>query len=100
MNYHLNPTEGDVASFSQNWSKRQVMSPAPLNADTNALDFIYRDGRVTATVNGHEVFSSVPQPRNPYVSTNEFLAGLGAFNDSNSTVIRYRNLQIRRLAAR
>lgn len=92
-----NSDEGDVASFSQHWTKRQVLAPVALDSHTNTFDVIFQQGQITATVDGHQVFDDVAPPRNAYVSTNEFLLGLGAFNDSDSTVIRYRNLQVRRL---
>ena len=85
--------EGDVASFSQHWSKRQDLAPAMIDAGTNTFWFRFHGGKISATVNGHDVFRDVDPPQNTYVSTNEFLLGLGAFNDSNKTVIRYRNVQ-------
>jgi hypothetical protein len=92
-----NSDEGDIASFSQHWTKRQIMSPVPLDSRTNSFDFRFQNGRVSATVDGREVFKDVPPPKDAYVTTNEFFLGLGAFNDSNSTVIRYRQIQVRRL---
>jgi hypothetical protein len=50
-------------------------------------------------VDDHEVFKNVAPPKNSFVSTNDFLLGFGAFNDSNSTVIRYRNVEVRRLSS-
>lgn len=89
--------EGDVASFSQQWLRKQILAPAQIDSHTNSFDFRFQNGLVTATINGREVFKNAAPPRNSYVNPNEFLLGLGAFNDSNSTVIRYRNLQVRRL---
>ena len=94
-----NSDEGDVASFSPHWIKRQILAPATLDSRTNSFNFRFHDGRVSATVNGREVFKDVEPPKNSYVTTNEFFLGLGAFNDSNSTVIRYRNVQVRRPVA-
>jgi len=92
-----NSDEGDVASFSQHWLRRQILAPAPLDSRTNTFDVRYVNGRISATVDGQEVFKDVAPPKNTYVSTNEFLLGVGAFNDSNSTVIRYRQIQVRSL---
>ena len=93
-----NSDEGDVASFSQHWSKRQILSPlSKLDGHSNAFDFRFQHGRASATVNGQEVFKEVEPPKNTYVTTNEFLVGLGAFNDSNATVLRYHDLEIRNL---
>jgi hypothetical protein len=94
-----NRDEGEVASFSQHWTTRQILAKVNLDSRTNEFDFRFRHGRVSATVDGREVFKAVAPPKNSPVTTNEFLLGLGAFNDSNSTVIRYRNVQVRRLAA-
>lgn len=95
-----NLDEGEVASFSQHWTTQQVMAPAVLNSYTNSFDFRFEHGRVSATVDGRAVLQDVAPPVNISVSTNEFLLGLGAFNDSNSTVIRYRHVQVRWLPAR
>jgi hypothetical protein len=92
-----NANEGDIAAFSEHWTKRQIVAPAPVDSHTNTFTFRFQDGRVTASVNGGEVFKGVPPPRQSYVTTNEFYLGIGAFNDVNTTVIRYRNLQVRRL---
>lgn len=94
-----NTDEGDVASFSQHWLKKQILAPLPLDARTNSFLFRLHAGKVSATVNGREVFHDVEPPKNSFVSTNQFLLGLGAFNDSNSTVIRYRNVEARQLPA-
>ena len=95
-----NADEGDVTSVSQNWSKRQILSRVVLNDETNSFSFRFQAGKVTASVNGREVFHEVAPPRNPYLATNHFMLGLGAFNDMNKTTIRYRNVQVRRLPAR
>jgi hypothetical protein len=91
-----NNDEGNVASFSQHWTKRQILAPVILDSRTNSFYFRLHDGLISATVDGQEVFKNVEPPKDSYVTTNEFLLGLGAFNDSNSSVIRYRNIQVRR----
>ena len=70
-----------------------------MDSRTNTFTFRFHNGRVNATVDDREVFKEVEPPKNSYVATNEFLLGLGAFNDSNSTVIRYRNIQVRKLSS-
>jgi hypothetical protein len=93
-----NDDEGDVAAFSEHWIKRQILAHLEnLNSRSNSFDLRLQGGLVSATVNGDIVFTNAQPPENYYLVTNEFLIGLGAFNDSDSTVIRYRNLQIRRL---
>jgi len=91
-----NSEEGDVASFSQQWTTHQITSSlANLNNRTNSFDFRFHQGRVSATLNGVPVFENVRPPQNSYVSTNEFLVGFGGFNSANSSVIRYRNVELR-----
>jgi hypothetical protein len=92
-----NSDEGDLASFSQHWTERQITAPLKLDSATNSFDVRFQHGRFSAAVNGQEVFKQARPPRGSFVGTNEFMLGLGAFNDSNSTVIRYRNVQARRL---
>jgi hypothetical protein len=95
-----NSDEGEVCSFSRHWSSRQIKAPVQLDGRTNTFSFRFQAGRVSATVDGREVFREVEPPKNSYVSTNEFLLGLGAFNHSNDSAIRYRNLQVRRLTSK
>jgi hypothetical protein len=93
-----NDDEGDISSFSENWTKLQIMAHLEnLDSRTNSFDLRLQGGLVSATINGRIVFTNAEPPKNYYLVTNEFLIGLGAFNDSDSTVIRYRNLQIRKL---
>jgi hypothetical protein len=94
------PDEGDIATFSQHWIKRQIQTPFNFDSSTNiAFHFRLQSGLVTASINERTVFTQVPPPQNSYVSTNEFLLGLGAFNSVNQTTIRYRELQVRQLPA-
>jgi GYF domain 2 len=92
-----NDDEGDVVTFSEHWTKNRVLSPVALNSKTNSFDFRFQNDKVTAFVNGQEVFDKVNPPENYYLSTNEFLLGLGAFNDMNNTVIRYDTVKARKL---
>lgn len=93
-----NESEGEVASYAQGWSKQQVYQPVKLSNETNTFTFHCQSGLVTATVNGKTVFESAPPPRAIHVGHRQFRVGIGAFNDMNDTVLRYRNLQIRQLA--
>jgi hypothetical protein len=92
-----NAAEGDVASFSQHWTSREIRSAIPLDSKVNSFEVRFQNGRISATVDGHEVFKEAKPPKGSYANVQDFMLGLGAFNDSNSTVIRYRNVQIRRL---
>lgn len=95
-----NDVEGDLASFAEGWSSSQVYQKLDLSSERNSFVFRYQGGRATASVNGHEVFQQTPPPRGLHLSRRDFLLGLGAFNDMNDTVIRYRNLQVHWLAPR
>ena len=92
-----NATEGDVASFAQGWTVRQVVKMVALNSDHNTFRFRLHDGECSAFVNDTEVFSDVKAPAKIRVPDGQFLLGLGAFNDNNDTVIRYRNVQVREI---
>jgi hypothetical protein len=45
------------------------------------------------------VLVNAAEPGAARVCDNQFLVGLGAYNDMNETVIRYFNVQLRRLGA-
>jgi hypothetical protein len=94
-----NSNEADMAAFSQAWSRTQNEYPATVNADVNSFELRFHHGKVTASVNGTEVFREIAPPVNRLLNTNEFLLGLGSFNSMNETVIRYRELQVRRISA-
>ena len=89
--------EGDVACLGRGWTRQQIVRRLVLNDVTNSFDFIFQDGKVTASVNGIEIFSQAAPPVTISVPDNSYLVGLGAFNDSPDTVIRYRNVQLRKL---
>ena len=89
--------EGDVACFALGWSRQQIVRHLVLNDVTNSFDMTFQDGKVTASVNGTTVFDQADPPRNIGVPDNSCLVGLGAFSDSPDTVIRYRNVQLRKL---
>jgi len=89
--------EGDVVSFAQGWSTRQVVKPALLGDVTNTFDFTYRAGTFDATVNGVRIFENTETDWQLSVRDNAFLVGLGAFSDSSDSVIRYRNVQLREI---
>ena len=92
-----NDYEGDIACFAQGWSKNQIYGPAKLNNNTNSFQFRLQAGKVSASVNGQDVFKEVSPRENWYFSTNEVYLGLGAFNDMNDTVVRYSHIQVHQL---
>jgi hypothetical protein len=95
-----NETEGDVSSFSAGWTSRQMRQNVKLNDGTNSFRLRFQNEKVTTTVNGFELLSRAKPPQSVRVPDDEFLIGLGAFNDMNDTVIRYRNVQVRQLTAK
>jgi hypothetical protein len=92
-----NSFEGDVACFARGWTPRQIVRHIVLNSVLNSFDFRFQNGRVSASVNGSPVFQDDKPPAAIDTPADDFLLGLGAFNDSNDTVIRYRNVQVRKL---
>ena len=89
--------EGDSVALARGWSRSQIVQHMVLNDVTNSFDFILQNQRVTAFVNGVEVFHEVAPPVTISVPDNSYLIGLGAFSDSDDNVIRYRNVQVRQL---
>ena len=92
-----NSEEGDVVSFSLGWSGEQIIEHVKLNDITNSFDFILKNGRVTASVNGVEILHQATPPEGIQVPDNGYLVGLGAFSDSDAAVVRYRDVQLRQL---
>jgi hypothetical protein len=89
--------EGDVACFAQGWTRQQIVQHLVLNDVTNSFDFIFQGGKATALVNGVKIFNQAAPPVAISVPDNSYLVGLGAFSDSPDTVIRYRDVQLRKL---
>src|SRR5262249_20636642 len=89
--------EGDVVCFGRGWTRTQIARHVALNNNTNSFDFIFQGGRVTASVNGVKMFNEAAPPAEISVPNNSYLVGLGAFNDSADTIIRYRDVQLRKL---
>ena len=89
--------EGDVVSFSDGWTRDQIVQASALNDITNTFDFVFQGNRVTATVNGVKIFQQAEPPVEISVPDNSYLVGLGAFSDSADSVVRYRNVQLREL---
>lgn len=89
--------EGDSACFARGWSRNQIVQHLVLNDVTNSFDMTFRDGLVTASVNGVIVFDHCKAPVELNVPYNSYLIGLGAFNDTTDSIIRYRGVQLRKL---
>jgi len=89
--------DGDVAVFAQGWSSKRISKAAVVNSETNTFYLRFQKGLVTATVNDQPIFKDAKPPEARGVPTKELLLGLGAYNDTNDTDIRYRNVQVRKL---
>jgi hypothetical protein len=87
----------DVVAFSQDWSTNGVVKSFPFKDTRNSFTFQLRDGQAVATVNGLRVFARVPGPGGIWVADRDYLLALGALSVGNDTVLRYHNLQVRRL---
>ncbi len=94
-----NDVEGDVTSFALGWSTLQALEHVTLNDKQNSFTFRFQGGKGSATLNGKEIFRDAVPPRAVDFSHQEVHLGVGAFNDMNDTVIRYRNVQVRRLSS-
>jgi hypothetical protein len=97
MRVQRNDDEGDVVSYSCLWNRLRGTKPVSLQSMHNSFDFRMQFGQATATVNGLTVFKNAPPPEVPDKFPYGNRLGLGAFNDMNDTVIRYSNVQVRKL---
>ena len=93
-----NGVEGEITVFSQGWGDSEIYQRATVSDKSNAFRFWCQDGMVSSELNGVEVLHEAKLPRAIRVAPDDYLLGVGAFNDMNETVIRYKNLQVRRLA--
>ncbi len=91
-----NADEGEISTFSKHWTSKQIASPVSLS-ESNSFVLRCKNGRVTASVNEKEIFKQVTPPENRHLPSGDFFLGLGAFNDMNTTTIRYRNVQVKKL---
>jgi len=92
-----NDDEGQVVTFGHGWSAKQISKTVSLNEDRNSFRFRLQNGKAAVFLNEKEAFRDGPLPAAIYLPEGEFLLGIGAFNDMNETVLRYRNVQVRRL---
>ena len=92
-----NSNEKDVVAFGQGWSSKQVYQKANLDPRHNTFMVRVKSNRVTARVNGQELLHETQLPATLRLAAHEYYLGLGAYNDANHTVIRYHNVQARKL---
>jgi len=86
-----------VVSFAQGWSAWRITKPATFNEKHNSFRFRFQNGQASASVNGKEVLPATEPTRAMRIAAKSFMVGLGAYNDMNSTTLRYQKIQIRRL---
>jgi hypothetical protein len=94
-----NSVDGEMVSFAQGWGRQDVHQAVTLNSDRNSFRFKFHNCKAAAWLNGVLVLQQAAPSKKMRINQ-ESLLGLGAFNDMNDTVIRYRNLKVRRLGLR
>jgi hypothetical protein len=93
-----NASDRPIASFSRGFSAQQVAHQAPVADRRNEFRFLLQNGRADAWVNGTQVLHKASPVKNLRLHSGSLL-GIGAYNDMNETVLRYRNVKARRLVA-
>lgn len=91
-----NPPSGDTAIFSVGWTRRDFTMPAKLKDGLNTFRFRMAQRRVDAWVNDILTLRAAEE-EDQFVLKDNCMLGLGAYNDTNTTVIRYRNIKVRRI---
>jgi hypothetical protein len=92
-----NDTEGHGVSYSRGWGNPRIWETIALDPKHNTFQFRFQNGRADAWVNGTQVLKRALLRKDINLGT-DCLIGLGAYHDSNDTVIRYKNVKVRRLA--
>jgi hypothetical protein len=87
---------GNMALFDRTYTTPQLGTPLTVT-ERNTFDLVVRSEKVTATVNGQKVFDNAPFPAPIHVHKRNYLLGLGGRGNGGEMIVRYRNLQIRRL---
>lgn len=93
-----NSSGGDTASFSRGWTRQELAMPAKLKDGPNAFRFTMQQRRVNAWVNDILILR-VAEEQERFLLKDNCMLGLGAYNDRNETVIRYRNVRVRRITS-
>jgi len=89
--------EGDVVCFGLGWSLREIVQHVALSDRSNSFDLVLNDGQVTASVNGEQVFDGADTPSQIQVAPDSYFVGLGAFSDSTDAVVRYHDVEVRKI---
>jgi hypothetical protein len=86
----------NTAVLSSHWTGQRVTKNAGLTEGRNLFSIRVRDGAADAWVNGTQVLNR--GFRNPGIRLpDDSFVGLGAPGEHNDTVVRYRNVRVRRL---
>jgi hypothetical protein len=93
---YRNSVDGSGVVYSSRWGTPRLGENVAVN-DHNVFQFKYADGKADAWVNGNQVLDKAVVSKTISPLTSDCLVGLGAANDGNETVIRYRDVKIRRL---
>lgn len=94
-----NDDEGQLVMLGAQFKRGRVHRPLTLNDRQNTFTFKLENNLVSSMINEQEILSNEKSTVKAYVAPQNFLVGLGAFNDMNETVIQYRNLKVHRLPA-
>jgi hypothetical protein len=95
-----NHDEGDVVEYARNWTLQGLKTAAAVKPDHNTFTYQFDNGVAAASINGEAVMRHQKKPGNILVRDDEFALGLGAYNDMNTTTIRYRNVKLLRLGVK
>jgi hypothetical protein len=92
-----NAVNGSGASFGHRWGEPRGGRNFDVKEQRNTFQFKYENGKVNAWINDNQVFhdAKLPEPTTPLGSTS--MVGLGAANEGQETVVRYRGVKIRKL---
>ena len=98
VTFQQNPALGQGISVSRGWLEKEFSSFVPGRVSTNSFFVRFQHGYVTASLNDQELISVFQlQDRNLRDRNRGFQIGLGAYNDNNTTTVRYRNIEIKLL---
>ena len=99
VSFKKNPYLGKGIGVSRGWFENETFSFAPADGQqTNSFFIRFQHGYVTAVLNDREMISVFPLKDNALRrKTGPFLVGLGAYNDNNTTTVRYHDVQIKML---
>jgi hypothetical protein len=93
-----NAWEGSVAYFARGFSKPEAAVPREDVRDENDIRIRVEDGRMTAYLNGRAVHENYVPPAGWEKGDRGVLVGLGGYPDENVWSVRFRGVQVRRLA--